>query len=125
MTFNDFLLKIRPLVKASGLEKKAGLPRNVITKHYTFADGKPNGQSCHVKHAPAIVRALCAVFGCIEVNGWRITCDPDGAGIFSAKYIPGRDAKVTEGKSGIFEYEQPEWRGVDDDFDFCSIFSPD
>lgn len=71
MTFYDFLATIRPLVNASGLEKSAGLPSNTLGKHFRHADGKPDGQPCHPKHFPAIVRALCAVFGVIEINAGR------------------------------------------------------
>lgn len=71
MTFYDFLATIRPLVNASRLELAAGLPTNTLGKHYRHADGKPNGQPCHPKHFPAIARALCAVFGVIEINGHR------------------------------------------------------
>lgn len=122
MTFHDFLTKIRPLVNASGLEQAARLPTNTLGKHYRWADGKPNGQACHPKHFPAIVRALCAVFGVIEINGWRITCDPDGPAIFTAKAIPGRDAEIVEIENS-FEYLQPEWRQLYDDFDFATYFS--
>ena len=122
MTFYNFLLKIRPLVNASGLEKAAGLPRNTLGKHYRWADGKPSGQPCHRSHFPAIVRAMCAAFGCIEIGGWRITCDPDGPAIFAIRAIPGREAETTEPQPGTFEYLQPEWRQVYDDFDFYTSF---
>lgn len=122
MTFHDFLLKIRPLVNASGLGSAAGLPRNTLGKHYRWADGKPSGQACRRSHFPAIVRALCGVFGCIEVDGWRLTCDPDGPAIFAARPIPGREVEVIEVEGG-FEYLQPEWRQVYDDFDFSVYFS--
>ncbi len=107
MTFHDFLTKIRPLVNASGLEKAAGLPANTLGKHYRHADGKPNGQPCHPKHFPAIVRALCATFGVIEIDGWRITCDPEGPAIFAIRPIPDRVAETIEVEGG-FEYLQPE-----------------
>ena len=122
MTFQDFLSKIRPLVNASGLEVAAGLPRNTLGKHYRWADGKPNGHPCHRSHFPSIVRALCAAFGCIEVDGWRITCDPEGLAIFTIRPIPDREAETIEVEGG-FEYLQPEWRQVYDDFDFATYFS--
>lgn len=122
MTFHDFLSKIRPLVNASGLEKAANLPSNTLGKHYRWADGKPNGQPCHKKHVPAIVRALCATFGVIEIDGWCITCDPEGSAIFAIKPIPGREAETVEVTEGNFEYLQPEWRQVYDDFDFSQYF---
>lgn len=109
---------IRPLVNARALEKAAGLPENTLGKHYRFLDDKPDGQACHQKHFPAIVRALCAVFGVIEIDGWRITVDPDGPAIFAVRAIPGREAEVIEAEPGVFEYLQPEWRQVYDDFDF-------
>ena len=118
---NNLLTQIRPLVNASGLELAAGLPKNTLGKHYRWSDGKPNGQQCHQSHFPAIVRALCAAFGCIEINGWRITCDPEGPAIFAIKAIPGREAKTVE-VDGTFEYLQPEWRQVYDDFDFATGF---
>lgn len=97
---NNLLACIRPLVNASGLEVAAGLPRNTLGKHYRWADGKPNGQPCHRSHFPAIVRALCAAFGCIEIDGWRITCDPEGPAIFASRAIPGREAETTEPRPG-------------------------
>lgn len=118
---NDLLTKIRPLVNASGLESAAGLPRNTLGKHYRWADGKPNGQECHRKHFPAIVRALCTVFGCIEIDGWRITCDHDGPAIFASKNIPGREPEIVE-VDGTFEYLQPEYRQLYDEFDFATYF---
>ncbi len=121
MTFHDFLTKIRPLVNARGLEKTARLPGNTLGKHYRYADGKPDGQPCHEKHFTAIVRALCAIFGTIEIGGWRITCDPEGPAIFAIRPIPGRDAECIETENG-FEYLQPEWRQVYDDFDFATYF---
>lgn len=121
LTFNDFLTKIRPLVNASGLESAAGLPKNTLGKHYRWADGKPAGQECHRKHFSAIIRALCAAFGCIEIDGWRITCDPAGPAIFASKAIPGMDPEIVE-VDGTFEYLQPEYRQVFDDFDFSVYF---
>lgn len=125
MTFYDFLTKIRPLVNASGLESAANLPTNTLGKHFRWADGKPNGQACNPKHFPAIVRALCAVFGTIEIGGWRITCDQEGPAIFAAKPIPGREIEIIEadGPHVTFEYLQPEWRELYDDFDFATYFS--
>ena len=122
MTFHDFLTKIRPLVNASGLEQAANIPTNTLGKHYRWADGKPNGQACHPKHFPAIVRALCATFGVIEIDGWRITCDPEGPAIFAICPIPDRVAETIEVEGG-FEYLQPEWRQVYDDFDFYHHFA--
>lgn len=120
MIFHEFLTKIRPLINASGLEKAAGLPGNTLGKHYAWADGK-TGQACHAKHFPAIVRALCGVFGVIEIGGWRITCDQDGPAIFTIRPIPGRDAEIIE-VDGTFEYLQPEYRELYDDHDFITYF---
>lgn len=122
MTFHEFLTQIRPLINASGLESAAGLPRNTLGKHYRWADGKPAGQECHRKHFLAIVRALCAAFGCIEIDGWRITCDPNGPAIFAMRPIPGREAETVEVTEGNFEYLQPEHRQLYDDFDFSVYF---
>ena len=122
MTFHDFLSKIRPLVNASGLELAANLPTNTLGKHYRHADGKPNGQPCHPKHFPAIVRALCATFGVIEIDGWRITCDPEGPAIFTIRPIPGRVAEAIEVDGG-FEYLQPEWRQMYYELDFYHHFA--
>lgn len=122
MTFYNFLTRIRPLVNASGLETAAGLPKNTLGKHYRWADGKPHGQPCHHSHFPAIIRALCAVFGVVEITGWRITCDPEGPGIFASKPIPGREIETVEVAGGNFEYLQPEWRQVYDDFDVAHYF---
>lgn len=120
MIFHEFLTKIRPLVNASGLEKAAGLPGNTLGKHYAWADGK-TGQACHAKHFPAIVRALCGVFGVIEIGGWRITCDQESPAIFAIRPIPERVAECIETENGS-EYLQPEWRQVYDDFDFYTYF---
>lgn len=122
MTFHQFLTKIRPLVNASGLESAAGLPKNTLGKHYRWADGKPHGQPCHRSHFPAIVRALCGAFGVIQVDEWRITCDPEGPAIFAIRPIPGRESETLEVEGGRFEYLQPEWRQVYDDFDFAHYF---
>ena len=122
MTFNKFLDRIRPLVNASGLEKAASLPGNTLGKHYRHADGKTNGQACHPKHFPAIVRALCATFGVIEIDGWRISVDPDGQAIFAATAIPDREVEIIETEDGVFEYLQPEYREVYDDHDFINYF---
>lgn len=118
---NELLTRIRPIVNASGLEQAAGLPRNTLGKHYRWADGKPNGQECHRKHFPAIVRALCAAFGCIEIDDWRITSDPEGPAIFASRPIPGREAECIETENS-FEYLQSEWRQVYDEFDFSQYF---
>lgn len=120
MIFYDFLTQIRPLVNASGLESAAGIPKNTLGKHYAWTDGKSR-QPCNPKHFPAIVRALCKVFGCIEINGWRILCDQDSPAIFTIKPIPGREAETVE-IDDSFEYLQPEWRQVYDDFDFSEYF---
>lgn len=121
-TFYDFLAKIRPLINASEMGKTAGIPRNTLDKHYRYTDGKAYGQPCHPKHFPAIVRAMCAVFGVIEISGWRITCDHEGPAIFAIKPIPGREAETVE-VDGSFEYLQPEWRQVYDDFDLATYFT--
>lgn len=118
----ELLTKIRPLVNASGLEKAASLPANTLGKHYRWSDGKQNGQACPPKHFPAIVRALCAVFGTIEIDGWRITCNLDRPAIFAIKPIPDRESETIEVTEGNFEYLQPEWRQVYDDFDFYTYF---
>lgn len=112
-TFHDFLAKIRPLINASEMEKTAGIPRNTLDKHYRYTDGKAYGQPCHPKYFSSIVRALCAVFGTIEIGGWRITCDPDGPAIFAVKAIPGREAECIETENSL-EYLQPEWREKND-----------
>lgn len=78
MTFNDFLLKIRPLINARGLENAAGIPKNTLGKHYRYADGKPDGNQCPQKHFKAIVCALCAAFGDIEIDWLSIICDQEG-----------------------------------------------
>lgn len=120
-SIHELLAKIRPLVNAKGLEQAAGLPKNTLGKHYRYADSKPDGQPCHSKHFPTIVRALCATFGVIEIDGWRITCDPEGPAIFAIQPIPDRVAETIEVEGG-FEYLQPEWRQVYDDFDFATYF---
>ena len=78
MTFNEFLLTIRPLIKASKLEKAAGVPSNTLGKHYRYADGKPDGNQCPQKHFKAIMRVLRAAFVDIEIDGLSITCDQEG-----------------------------------------------
>jgi hypothetical protein len=74
-----------------------------------------------LKHFPTIVRALCAAFGCIEIDGWRITCDQDGPAIFASKAISGLEPEIVEG-DGAFEYLQPEYRQLYDNFDFSVYF---
>lgn len=125
-TFHDFLAKIRPLINASEMEKTAGIPRNTLNKHYRYTDGKAYGQPCHPKYFSSIVRALCAVFGTIEIGGWRITCDPDGPAIFAVKAIPGLEAKLPaflqrHGATQLAQlnmkknlFLQPEWREKND-----------
>jgi hypothetical protein len=122
MMFYKFLDKIRPFINAKRLESAAGIPRNTIGKHYRWADGKPNGHPCYRLHFPAIVRALCGAFGCVEIGGWRITCETDGPAIFATRPIPEREADVLEPTSGRFEYLQPELRQLYDDFDFANLF---
>lgn len=55
---NHLLQEIKPAIKTPWLNEAAKLPNNTINKHYA------NGAFvCSPKHAPAIVRALCAKFG--------------------------------------------------------------
>lgn len=108
----------------------AGIPgrevaQGVFSINMTRSSNRYRDGACFVSSdfIPAIVRGLCAVFGVIEIDGWRITCDPDGPAILTSKAIPGREIEITEPKSGQFEYLQPEWREVYDDFDFATYFS--
>ena len=119
--FHALLLSMRPIINARGVEVAAGLPKNTLGKHYRWVDEKPNGQPCHQKHFPAIVRVLCSVFGTVEIDEWRITCETDGMAIFATKYIPDKEPEVIE-INGMFEYRQPEWRCLYDDFDFSAYF---
>lgn len=125
---HDFLNRIRPLTKASVLEKMAGLPINSIGKHYRWIDGKQDGFPINPNHAPQIFRALCAIFGSVEVEGWRILSGDEPA-IITIKSIPGRAAEMVEQEDEIgnvfFEYFQPEYRNLYDDFDFVHYFLKD
>lgn len=114
--FLDFLNSINPVANWTGIEKAASLPKRTMYKHFSGAQPLP------AKHISAIVRALCAAYGTIEIDGWRITCDPDGPAIFATKPIPGRDVQCLEPEPGVFEYLAPEWREVFDDFDFSTYF---
>lgn len=108
--FYDILDRIRYIVSASVLEREAKLPKNCLGKHYAWADGK-EGWPCNPDHVPAIIRAICRIFGTIEIDGWRVTVSDDSPGFFFSRPIPGRDAQVVE-VDGVFEYHQPEWRMV-------------
>ncbi len=123
---HDFLNQIRPLVKASALEKIAGLPINSLGKHYRWIDGKKDGFPINPDHAPQIFRALCSIFGSVEVEGWRIVAGDEPA-IITIKAIPGRDAEIVEaeGPHLTFEYLQPEYRNLYDNFDFVHYFLKD
>lgn len=120
--FFEFLNNIRPVLNATGLEQAAGLPRNTLGKHFRFIDGKPHGQALHWSHVGPIVRALCAVYGTITINGWAINCEPGDPAIIAVRGIPGREVQCLETENG-FEYLAPQWRQVYDDFDFAHYFS--
>lgn len=122
---HEFLVQIRPIINARGLEKVARIPKNTLGKHYRWVDQKPDGRPINPDHAPGIVRAICAMFGTIDLDGWRITCDPEGPAIFAIRPISGREAETVELTEGNFEYLQPEWRHVYDDFDFVHYFLTD
>lgn len=117
----SLLSRIRATTNAVGLNAAARLPKNTLGKHYRWEDGKPDGRPILPEHAPCLIRELCRQYGCIEIDGWRITCDPESPAIFASRPIPERDTTIIETESG-FEYLQPEWRQVYDDFDFITYF---
>jgi hypothetical protein len=119
---HDLLNKIRPLINASGLEKAAKLPKNALGKHYRWADGKDQGRAISIEHGPNIVRALCATFGTIEIDGWNIQARWDEPGIIAYRAIPDRKVKSKEVEKGLFEYNVPQHRELYDDFDFSTYF---
>jgi hypothetical protein len=120
----DLLNNIRPLINASGLEKAAKLPKNALGKHYRWADGKDQGRAISIEHGPDIVRALCEVFGTIEIGGWTIWARFEEPGIFGHRPIADREVESKEiempGQGTHFEYLAPEYRTVWDDFDFAT-----
>jgi hypothetical protein len=123
---NDLLLKARPIINAVGLEKAAGLPKNTLGRHYRWADGLPHGQPCSPNHFAPIVRALCEVFGCIEVAGWTVRADRTF--FVCIKDIPERSIKAKEIKaatSSTFEYKVEQWRCIVDDIDLRDFFRYD
>lgn len=61
------LKEIKPAIRTPWLNGAAKLPRNTLNKHYA------RGQfTCHVKHAPAIVRVLSQKFGVCMVGDYRV-----------------------------------------------------
>lgn len=117
----DLLARIRPTTSAVGLTAAARLPRNTLGKHYRWADGKPDGRPILPEHVPDLIRALCSQHGCIEIDGWRIYAAWEDPAIVTIMPIPGREAEIVEDENS-FEYIQPEWRQVYDDFDFAHYF---
>lgn len=122
IVFHDFLNKIRHLVTNTVLEEMAKIPRNTLGKHFHWVDGKPNGEPIPPAHITNIVRALCATFGTIEINGWRIYAAFGDPAIIAIKSIPDRPAEAVEVTEGVFEYSQSEYRMLYDDFDFINYF---
>lgn len=118
----DLLARIRPTTNAAGLNAAARLPKNTLGKHYRWEDGKPDGRPILPEHVPNLIRELCRQHGCTELDGWQITCDPEGPAIFASRRIPGRPAEIIEVEPGAFEYLQPEWRQVYDEVDFAYHF---
>jgi len=120
MKFSEFLKKIAPVTNVTGVEKAAGIPARSLHKHLAFIDGKKGGQKLAWDHVPAIVRALCASYGCIEIEGWRLTCDPDGPAFFAEKAID--EAPNATTFDGVFVYTVKMYRDVYDDFDLFNDF---
>lgn len=120
---NELLLKARPIVNAVGLEKASGLPNNTLGRHYRWADGLPHGQPCSPNHFAPIVRALCEVFGCIEVAGWTVRAFDTH--FLCVKTIPGRQLKIKEIKSeasSSFEYKEDQYRAIVEDYHLRGFF---
>lgn len=124
---NELLLKARPIINAVGLEKFAlGKYSNALGKHYSWVDGVPTGQPCSPNHFAPIVRALCEVFGCIEVAGWVVQADQTF--FVCIKDIPDKAIKAKEIKaatSSTFEYKVEQWRCIVDDIDMRDFFRDD
>lgn len=118
MKFSDFLKKIAPVTNVTGVEKTAGIPRRSLHKYLAYLEGKNGGQNLAWEHVPSIVRALCAVYGCLEIDGWRITCD--GAAFFVERQID-REPDVIE-VDGVFEYTIQVYRDVYGEFDLFNDF---
>ncbi len=112
MNFLAYLNQIRPLINITELERAAGIPAKTLTKYFSGHQDLPK------KHIPAIVRALCLQFGVVEIDGTRITTDPDAPLFFTARPVPNRTPVITEPKPGFFVYAQDEYRQVYDGFDF-------
>lgn len=112
MNFLNYLQKIRPIINTTELERAAGIPPKTLTKYFSGHQTLPE------KHIPAIVRALCLKFGVIEIDGTRITADPDAPLFLTARPVPDREPIITEPKPGVFIYAQDEYRQVYDPFNF-------
>lgn len=122
MKFSEYLNRIAPITSLRALNKLAGLPPGTINKFLVHARGGKGGQLMRWDYPAEIVRAICKIHGTVEIEGWRITCDPDGPGIFAEKPIHGREEGCEEVKDGVFEYTVPVYRNLYDSFDFYNDF---
>jgi hypothetical protein len=126
---HDFIAQVRPFIKPSAVEAKAGVPRNCLTKHYHFVDGKKHGQKLNWSNTAKIIKALAEIFGQIEIDGWRIVTNTQSPAIVAIRPIvssssAGRaeEEETILEKDGNFIYMHPEYRVLYDDFDFSTYF---
>lgn len=114
MKIDDFFEKISPITNWSGVLKAAGIEPTAMSKH------RQGHQPLTWHHYPAIVRILCSLHGCIEIDGLTIRVDPDGPAFFLSRAI--RQGEIIETEDGGFEYPVVEVRDICDDHDLYQLF---
>ena len=117
--FFTYLDKIRPLINARALEKSAGIPTNALGKHFAWRDGK-EGYQLPPAHIGPIIRALCAVFGNVQIGEVRLYTFENEPVIIGVMDIG--EPETIEIETGSFEYRQPQRRSLYDPFDFVHYF---
>ena len=116
--FYQYLDRVRPIINARALEKSAGIPINALGKHFAWRDGK-EGYQLPPAHIGPIIRALCAVFGNVQIGEVRLISFPDEPVIIGITDI-GEPETIEH--PGHFEYKQGQRRALYDDFDFVHYF---
>jgi len=114
MKLDAYFKKITPVTNWIGVLQAAGITQSAMSKH------QKGHQSLTWHHYPAIVRVLCTMHGCIEVDGWTIRVDPDGPAFFLSRAI--RQGEIIETEDGGFEYPVVEVRDICDDHDLYQLF---
>lgn len=114
MKIDDYFEKISPVTNWSGVLKAAGIEPTAMSKH------QKGHQPLTWHHYPAIIRILCSLHGCIEIDGWMIRVDTEGPAFFISKAI--RQGEAVETATGGFEYPVIEVRVVCDDHDLYEFF---